>query len=174
MNKLWIFVHTMTQSLNINESESFEVNPPTWRGLDLTSNFSETVLRPTSVRFTPTHCNTSRCSSQMISSKHYLCLQLEVRPTAELGVKKTQVFWDWKPEFYLTRVSKLPGGHLNCGLYVKWFSHGRLTILSRLFLQICEMAGIVWRPLWITRPTLSKKFSHLVEGLNDKNIAIHS
>ena len=76
---------------------------PTWHGPDFHCNFPETVLRPTSPRFTPkllvcfdSHflVNTSRYSSQLsvISSKHCLCLQLELRPTGTLVRPKNSSF----------------------------------------------------------------------------------
>ncbi len=69
---------------------------PTWHGPDFTCNFPQTVLGPTSSRFTPNCCekpffpfvgekccNTTISSQHLsvISSKHCLCLQLELRPT---------------------------------------------------------------------------------------------
>ncbi len=69
---------------------------PTWHGPDFTCNFPQTVLRPTETdqsQISPKHLlcfdshllvNISRCSSQhlsVISSKHCLCLRLELRPT---------------------------------------------------------------------------------------------
>ncbi len=74
----------------------FEHKVPTWHGPDFTCNFPKTVLRPTETDQSqiypkPLLCfdslllvNISRCSSQhlsVISSKHCLCLQLELRPT---------------------------------------------------------------------------------------------
>ncbi len=70
--------------------------PPTWHGPDFTCNFPQTVLRPiettqSQIYPKPFICfdshllvNISRCSSQhlsVISSKHCLCLLLELRPT---------------------------------------------------------------------------------------------
>ncbi len=90
---------------------------PTWHGPDFTCNFPQTVLRPTETDQSQIYpkillcfdshllVNVSRCSSQhlsVISSKHCLCLQLELRPTgtpvrlknpAYLGLK-TQTLLD--------------------------------------------------------------------------------
>ncbi len=74
-------------------------NMPTWHGPDLTCIFPQTVLRPTETDQSQIYprillcfdchllVNISRCSSQhlsVISSKHCLCLQLELRPTGTL------------------------------------------------------------------------------------------
>ncbi len=74
----------------------FRGETPTWHGPDFTCNFPQTVLRPietyqSQIYPKPLLCfdshllvNISKCSSQhlsVISSKHCLCLQLELRPT---------------------------------------------------------------------------------------------
>ncbi len=97
---------------------------PTWHGLDFTCNFPQTVLRPTETDQSQIYpklllcldshllVNISRCSSQhlsVISSKHCLCLQLELRPTGTPVRLKNLDYLGLKTQ--TLPVSKMPGGY---------------------------------------------------------------
>ncbi len=100
---------------------------PTWHGPDFTCNFPQTVLRPIETdqyQIYPklllcldSHLlvNISRCSSQHLSvtsSKHCLCLQLELRPTGTAVRLKNPDYLGLKTQTLPTTVSKMPGGFL--------------------------------------------------------------
>ncbi len=99
---------------------------PTWHDPDFTCNFPQTVLRPTEtdqIYPKPLLCfdshllvNISRCSSQhlsVISSKHCLCLQFELRPTGTPVRLKNPDYLGLKTQTkYMTTVSKMPDGFL--------------------------------------------------------------
>ncbi len=93
----------------------------TVHGPDFTCNFPQTVLRPTETDQSQIYpklllcfhshllVNISRCSSlhlSVISSKHCLCLQLELRPTGTAVRLKNPDYLG----LYPTTVSKMPGG----------------------------------------------------------------
>ncbi len=106
---------------------------PTWHGPDFTCNFPQTVLRPTEtdqsqiypklLLYFDSHLlvNISRCSSQhlsVISSKHCLCLQLELRPTGTAVRLKT-------PDYLGLKTQTLPDLSLK---NVRWVGHPKVTV----------------------------------------------
>ncbi len=91
----WKFIEEMIQPSPLIKL-FLGVCQPTWHGPDFTCNFPQTILRPTETDQSQIYpklllcfdshlqVNISRCSSQhlsVISSKHCLCLQLELIPT---------------------------------------------------------------------------------------------
>ncbi len=107
------------------------VHKPTWHGPDFTCNFPQTVLRPietdqSQIYPKPSLCfdshllvNISRFSSQhlsVISSKHCLCLQLELRPTGTPVRLKN-------PDYLGLKTQTLPDHSLK---YARWEANSHL------------------------------------------------
>ncbi len=112
---------------------------PTWHGPDFTCNFPQTVLRPTETDQSQIYpklflcfdshllVNISRCSSQhlsVISCKHCLCLQLELRPTGTPVRLKN-------PDYLGLKTQTLPDHSLKNARLV-----GQLSIMFILLVKI--------------------------------------
>ncbi len=112
---------------------------PTWHGPDFTCNFPQTVLRLTETDQSQIYpkillcfgfhllVNISRCSSQhlsVISSKHCLCLQLELRPTGTVVRPKN-------PDYLGLKTQTLPDHSLK---NVRWVEKGILKLIFLDFL----------------------------------------